>query len=135
LLHKIWEILEGEKRNGVSPENLKNFTAAIMKISLILETLPESKSKYGDFDEKGNFIFNDTQAMRIHKDFIFMYLNRSTAVKDKRKMSQHAAPEQEYSFKPELCEKSKEIQTKNENIKNRVDLLIKTKQEHEEYFL
>jgi len=102
LAMKIWQTLEGEKRNGIHPENLKAFTAAIMKIMLNPEV--QSSNRYGTFSEDGRFGFSQAQATRIHKDFILFYLNR-TAYSSSSTVPK-STEEAEYTFKPSLCEHS-----------------------------
>ena len=103
---KIWEVMEGEKRNYIHSENLKVFTAAILKIMLNPEDLASTNkltSKYGTFDENGIFRISQAEAIRIHKDFILLYLNR-------RSYNSPALAKQtddsKCTFKPSLCEKS-----------------------------
>lgn len=104
---KVWQALDGEKRSGIHPENLKIFTAAIMKIILAAEpTKVEPGDRYGTFTEDGKLMINQQQATRIHKDFILMYLNRTAYSVRTTKTVEEVG---EYTFKPSLCEQSVSI--------------------------
>ncbi len=102
---KVWQALEGEKRNGIYPENLKIFTAAIMKILLSEGTATAAASKYGAFTEDGKLALTQQQATKIHKDFILLYLNRTAY----NNPTTTKVTDSEYTFKPSLCELSVSI--------------------------
>ena len=103
---KVWQTLEGDKRNGVHPEALVVFTAAIMKI--LLSPPDIAGSKYGTLTEDGKLTVNQQQATRIHKDFILLYLNRTAYGGPGNKVVE-GADVSEYTFKPSLCELSVSI--------------------------
>eukprot|EP00826_Nyctotherus_ovalis_P045895 TRINITY_DN5121_c0_g2_i1.p1 TRINITY_DN5121_c0_g2~~TRINITY_DN5121_c0_g2_i1.p1 ORF type:complete len:437 (-),score=138.64 TRINITY_DN5121_c0_g2_i1:2076-3386(-) len=93
---RIWEILEGESRGGVSPEALKVFTAAVMKI--LMAESGDGNGRYGNFNEKNEFTLNQKQANAVHKDFNLLYLNRNTY----NAPSSKSLEEAECTFKPNL---------------------------------
>lgn len=98
----MWQTLEGEKRNGATVETLKVFLGAVMKIVFAPEVPSAPGAVYGSFSVEGKYSVNQAEATKIHKDFIILYLNR--------KAYNSPAPtkpgEEEYSFKPSLCEHS-----------------------------
>ena len=76
LCKKIWEVLKGDDNNGIKSENLKAFTAAIMKIMIGKEAV-DSTECYGEFNGDGKFIITQKQMARIHNDLNVYYLNQS----------------------------------------------------------
>lgn len=103
LVLKMWQELEGEKNNGITSDNLRVFTGAIMKILLSPEIDVNTKNRYGGFTEDGGYIVSQTQATKIHKDFNLLYLNRTAFANAPVNKTQEDA---ECSFKPVICEKS-----------------------------
>jgi len=104
LVLKIWQELEGEKNNGITSDNLRIFSGAIMKILLSPEIETKNKTTYGGFTEEGSYSINQAQAKKIHKDFNLLYINR----KSYNTSSTSSKPQEEAdcSFKPVICEKS-----------------------------
>jgi hypothetical protein len=131
---RLWEVLEGEQRGGILTDNLKLFTAAIMKILLSSE-LPECNSDhYGSFIQNGTFLFTQDQATRIHKNFCVFYLNRTAYNLPKPK----ALREDECTFKPSLCEHSVSLANTTRSAfkistTEHIDLLIQSKEKKEQY--
>lgn len=110
LLVKLWGVLEGDQRGGVSQENLKIVLAAVMKIALFSEdeTVPSS-NRYGKFSEDGIFSFGQAEATRIHKDFTAFFHTKSaysTSVSSNKPIE-----DPEYTFKPALSKRSVEMAT------------------------
>ena len=151
---KMWQILEGEKRNGIRSETLKVFFAAIMKILLYPETgvtdVSSANNRYGTYSEDGVFNINQAQATRVHKDFILPYLNRITY---NSPGSSKPTEESGYTFKPSLCEhsvtlvhsvrdkhagkeqNSESVVSRPKGYNEHVEMLNQAKKDQEEYSL
>lgn len=104
MLMKIWQSLEGDKRNGVTVETMRIFLGSVMKIMFASDApAPSTTGKYGAFAEDGRYTITQSAATKIHEDFVLLYLNRKAY---NSPASAKPKEEDEYSFKPSLCEHS-----------------------------
>jgi len=134
---KVWQALEGDKKNGVHQDVLRAFTGAIMKIMITEPVTGGNVGKYGTYTEDGKYSLNQQQATRVHKDFILLYLNRTAYGSNQVKNTE----EIECTFKPSLCELSVSIVSskkatnpnKNDSSKpgNHVEKLLQDKEKLE----
>lgn len=161
-VRKIWEVLEGDKNEGISVQALLLFTGAILNIQVVIDDpsqiVPEAQPREAGAEEEKAIQppqqqlslppLTTEQILKVHKEFTSLFLNRKSNKPQKQQIKrneiemQHSRSKMEESsklsesarVKPER-QPGKPEEGKKYTLAQKADLMTKKKREHEEYLI
>lgn len=122
LEQKAWEFLDGEENDGVTPQKLLSFLAAVMNISLSQQCDIKKCDKYSNIE-----------IQKIHKEYNEYYINKKAS----NIANTNQNKENGLTFAPKLCENSIKMAStmRISGLEDHATTLIKQKDIQEKYIL